>query len=232
VVATLGLVACGAVDTSSNTGESDGVRIDEASSDGVLRAAGADDTSCPEQSSMKFEGHIMSGLPSPVTLSAPRDGWICADWSGVSTPGHAFNGKVMEPAERYQFRLERHRNAYGYFTLQIDGIDERSPNPVVIEGTSRLVVDRRGSELLPSEANPGKRWLGTIYCWFVPMTQAPESWGDTAIDDVFDAFWQIDTLKATMLIVHEGQIGLLHSGYGGNIAKKDDLCGYPKPSRQ
>jgi hypothetical protein len=38
VVATLGLVACGAVDTSSSTGESAGVRVDEASSDGVIRA--------------------------------------------------------------------------------------------------------------------------------------------------------------------------------------------------
>jgi hypothetical protein len=231
-LAAFGLTACGSGNSSSNAGENTA----EASVNEVVnREAGSDDTSCPEKSSQKFEGHIINGLPVPVTLSVPRNSWICEDWSGVSTPGGVFNGKVLQAGERHPFRLEIHFEAFGYFTLRSTSIGYEGVDQVVMEGDSRLLaIGGPNWILIPGERNKSEQWLGSGSCSFVPIATAPReskgSWRDTAPYEVFEAFWKINTAKATMFIVYKGRIGLLFAEYAAIIKTKDHLCGFPKPS--
>ncbi len=100
----------------------------------------------------------MSRLPVPVTLSAPRNSWICEDWSGVSTPGGVFNGTVVEPGSKHPFRLELHRNAAGNFILRVEGIEERSLNAAAIAGEAELTaITRTNWALYPRKDRKRRR---------------------------------------------------------------------------
>jgi hypothetical protein len=230
-LAAVGLTACGSGNSGSNAGENTA----EASSNEVVdREAGSDDTSCPEQSSKMFVGHIINGLPVPVTLSAPRNSWICDDWSGVSTPGGVFNGKVLEPGERHPFRLEIHRNASGYFTLGSKAIGYEGVDQVVMEGDTRLMAGGQIDwQLEHHERAQQEPWFRSGRCFFVPIATAPRewkgSWRDTAPYEAFEAFLGVDdTTKATMFIVYKGRIGLLFIWHPGlKEANRDGFCVIP-----
>jgi hypothetical protein len=230
-LAAVGLTACG----SGNSGSTAGENTAEASSNEVVnRAAGSDDTSCPEQSSLTFEGQIINGLPVPVTLSVPRNSWICENWSGVSTPGRAFNGnKVVQAGERHPFLLEVHDRDKGNFTLGSKAIGYEGVDQVVMEGETRLYV--RG-ELQPGEGVQQEPWLGSTDCSFVPIATAPRewkgSWRDTARYEVFEAFSRLDLTRldpnaVTMFVVYQGRIGLVFYNSYLRVAE-DTFCGIPK----
>jgi hypothetical protein len=170
----------------------------------------------------------------PVTLSVPRNSWICEDWSGVSTPGGVFNGTVVEPGSKHPFRLELHRNAVGNFILRFEGIEERSLNAAAIAGEAELTaLTRTNWSLYPRERSQTaalrEKWRGSYTCYFVPLAAAPNSWGDTPVSEVFDAFAGIHQDRATMFIVEQGRVGLLFAGWAGG-GDKTNLCGTPKPS--
>ncbi len=61
-------------------------------------------------------------------------------------------------------------------------------------------------------------------------SDGPSSAGDTAVNDVFDAFCQIDTAMATMFIVDRDRIGLPCPEYAAIINTEDHLCGFRRPS--
>jgi hypothetical protein len=68
-----------------------------------------DTKTCPEHSpSFTYRSKIVNQLPSPIMLNAGQ--YDCNDWSGVSTPGKAFTGKIIQPGETMSFTLEPRRN--------------------------------------------------------------------------------------------------------------------------
>lgn len=213
-VAVAGLVACSGDD---RTGPDDTIEatVEQANPDaGVTREAGADDTSCPEKRSEAFYLHLINGLPRALTLSAPRNGWTCDDWSGVSTPGRAFDNTMLESGERYRFRLERRTNPVGRFTLGVKGFGYEGSDQVSIEGETRAqmeILPRSGGVLEPWVGVVAEQWKGVSYCRFVPLATAPSSWGDTPVAEITDAFRGIDKSLSAMFIVDSGRIGLLYA---------------------
>jgi hypothetical protein len=230
-LAAVGLTACGSGNSSSNAGEN----AAEASVNEVVnRAAGSDDTSCPEQTSHTFEGHIINGLPVPVTLSVPRNSWICEDWSGGSTPGGVLNDKVVQAGERHYFRLELVLDAIANFTLGSKAIGYEGVDQVVMEGETRLkAFARKVWWMKPADGVQQEPWLGSTHCRFVPIATAPRewkgSWRDTAPYEVFEAFFGITASAATMFIVYQGRIGLVFIDYLSlEERQRDTFCGIPK----
>jgi hypothetical protein len=61
-------------------------------------------TTCPERSSFTFQRRVTNLLPHTIILSASD--WICNDWSGVNTPGTAFNDLVIPAGESAIVTLE------------------------------------------------------------------------------------------------------------------------------
>ncbi|MFZ9668278.1 MAG: hypothetical protein ACO3CR_00285 [Solirubrobacterales bacterium] len=49
-----------------------------------------------------------------MRLSVPQDSYDCFDWSGVSTPGRAFDGKSISRGYPEPFRLEADLRPYPY----------------------------------------------------------------------------------------------------------------------
>jgi hypothetical protein len=230
-LAAVGLTACGSGNSGSNAGENTA----EASVNEVVnREAGSDDASCPEQPSQTFEGYIINGLPVPVTLSVPRNSWICEHWSGVSTPGAVFNGKVVQAGESLAYRLEIHDRAKGNFTLSSKAIGYEGVDQVVMEGDTRLkAVARSVWRMKPADGVQQEPWLGSTKCPFVPIATAPRewkgSWRDTAPYEVFDAFLGIASGKSAMFVVYQGRIGLVFIDYPWlREGHKDGFCGIPK----
>ena len=88
----------------------------------VFQAAGAmgDTKTCPEHSpSFTYRSKIVNELPSPIMLNAGK--YDCNDWSGVSTPGKAFTGKIIQPGETMSFTLEPRRNVNRAWTMEFLG---------------------------------------------------------------------------------------------------------------
>jgi hypothetical protein len=223
VAGALALVACGGDDSSTAIQTAAATSSDTIVNRG---AAGADDTSCPEGNSTTIYGHVINGLPWDMTLWAPRLGWKCDDWSGVSTPGRAFNAKTLRPGERYEFRLEIRDRRDGGFTLRADGIGYERVDEVTIAGESPVTTGSGGSwGLRPRSGTTKESWRGTGWCYFVPIATAPSSWRDTPVNEVFDAFWGIDSTRATMLSVDKGRVGLLFPSFSSRLLRKQDLCG-------
>jgi hypothetical protein len=230
-LAAVGLTACG----SGNSGSAAGENAAEASGNEVVnREASSDDTSCPEKTSQTFEGHIINGLPVPVTLSVPRNSWICEDWSGALTPGRVFNSKVVQAGERHYFRLELHKDAIANFTLGSKSIGYEGVDQVVMEGETRLkALAERVWWMKPADGVQQEPWLGSAHCHFVPIATAPRewkgSWRDTAPYEVFEAFFGTAASAATMFIVYQGRIGLVFIDYLSLEKKqRDTLCGIRK----
>lgn len=71
----------------------------------------------------------------------------------MSTAGGVFNGKVVEPGERSEFRLELQSSAFGNLTLQAEGIGYEGLDQAAIEGESRLQVVAQAAWVL----EPGAR---------------------------------------------------------------------------
>jgi hypothetical protein len=224
-LAAVGLTACGSGNSASNAGEN---TADASGNEVVNREAGSDDTSCPERISDRFNGRIINGLPVPVTLSVPRNSWICWDWSGVSTPGGVLNGKVLQADERHPFRLEQSKNYGANFTLGFKTIGYEGVDQVVIEGETRMMVDvNQDPQFSPGGGVKQEPWLGARSCPFVPIATAPSSWRDTIPYDVFEAFFGISPGAATMFIVYKGRIGLVFVMWNW-VKDWDSFCGIPK----
>jgi hypothetical protein len=230
-LAAVGLTACG----SGNSGSAAGENAAEASSNEVVnREASSDDTSCPEQTSQTFEGYIINGLPVPVTLSVPRNNWICEDWSGASTPGRVFNGKVVQAGERHYFGLELRFWVTGNFTLGSKAIGYEGVDQVVMEGETRLKAFLKSeTRLEPADGVQQEPWLGSSTCRFVPIATAPRewkgSWRDTAPYEVFEAFLGVDPIHSTMFVVYKGRIGLVFIPYEYLEERHlDNFCSIPK----
>lgn len=74
------------------------------------------DTSCPEKwNTETSRGSIFNAVPGSYSMkiSVPRDSYDCADWSGVSTPGRAFDGKSISIGYPGSFRLEYNSGRFG-----------------------------------------------------------------------------------------------------------------------
>lgn len=125
----LGVVGCGG----SQTAETPQAR--------QAVADGGETTTCPEISNtFTFSSVVQNKLPEPIMLKA-RD-YTCSDWSGVSTPGHAFTGKVIQPGEKLPFVLEARRSVVRTWTMEITGA-----NGAPSLGAARLTI--------PTEFDPG-----------------------------------------------------------------------------
>jgi hypothetical protein len=80
------------------------------------REAAASD-SCPDVSSFTLKRKVTNQLPFPIVLSASE--WICNDWSGMSTPGRAFNNLVIQPGESKTVTLEPAMRTTRNWTLTV-----------------------------------------------------------------------------------------------------------------
>jgi hypothetical protein len=114
-----------------------GASATDASTAAVERqASGAmpDTKTCPEQSpSFTYRSKIVNRLPSPIMLMAGQ--YDCNDWSGASTPGKVFTGKIIQPGETLSFSLEPRRNVSRAWTMEFVGVSG-SPS----YGTARLSI--------------------------------------------------------------------------------------------
>ena len=139
------------------------------------QAAGAlgDTKTCPEQSpSFTYRSKIVNQLPSPIMLKAGQ--YDCNDWSGVSTPGKAFTGKIIQPGETMSFTLEPRRNVNRAWTMEFLGA---SGSPSL--GTARLSIDviahNDQIEVAGSKAVYRRKPFEAMFCKLLPMerTSAP-----------------------------------------------------------
>ena len=190
-VATVGLAAYDGPDGPSSAGDTADATGSEMRDDSVVRAPSADDNSCLEQSCRRSEGHIINGLPQPLALSAPRDGWTCAHWSGVSTPRGVLNGKVLQPGARSVFRLELDSSAIGNpngSTARIGKLQIR-PHHYCAEFVSlhnqRLVLDQRivVASRQPDRDDTRRLSLdspncGRVCCWICALASVGDHHGD------------------------------------------------------
>ena len=76
-----------------------------------------DTKTCPDKSSFTVQRKVTNELPFPIVLSAGE--YSCNDWSGVSTPGRAFNNLVLGPGESKSVILEPADNATRNWTLAV-----------------------------------------------------------------------------------------------------------------
>ena len=92
-----------------------------------------DTKTCPEKSSFSFVRKVTNQLPYPIVLNAGE--YTCSDWSGVSTPGRAFNNLRLAPGETVTVRLEPADNVKRSWTLAVR--QEGSDQPIA---TPRLFI--------------------------------------------------------------------------------------------
>lgn len=102
----------------------------------VTRAAAPafkpDKSTCTERGpSFTYRNGIVNTLPFAIRLDAGE--YDCNDWSGQSTPGHAFTGKILQPGETMDFVLEVVKYTTRWWTLAISPADGGAPF-----GTARL----------------------------------------------------------------------------------------------
>ena len=72
---------------------------------------------CPDKSSFTVKRNVTNELPFPIVLSAGE--YSCNDWSGVSTPGRAFDNLVLGPGESKSVTLEAADNVTRNWTLAV-----------------------------------------------------------------------------------------------------------------
>jgi hypothetical protein len=123
------LSACSSTDRSAAPAEEEVVATDqvtesveelELESDVLSQSVGGftpDTKTCPEKSSFTFVKKIANETTLPLVLSAGE--YTCNDWSGVSTPGRAFNDLLLKPGESTSVRLEMADNASRKWTLAV-----------------------------------------------------------------------------------------------------------------
>lgn len=76
-----------------------------------------DTKTCPDKSSFTVQRKVTNELPFPIVLSAGE--YSCNDWSGVSTPGRAFNNLNLGPGESKSVILEAADNVSRNWTLAV-----------------------------------------------------------------------------------------------------------------
>ena len=126
-----------------------------------------DTKTCPEKSSFTLKRKVTNELPFPIVLTAGD--YTCSDWSGVSTPGRAFNNLRLAPGETVTVRLEPADNVKRSWTLAIrrEGSDRPLATPRLFIpvagalGMEESMVRVNGSKQIPAPAGGGK-W--TDYC--------------------------------------------------------------------
>ena len=121
------------------------------------------DTSCPERTSTAIRGSVFNAVPRSNTLvfSVPQGSYDCSDWSGISTPGRAFDGMSLSPGYPEPFRLEysgRLLKFGGPWTMKV----QDPTNSLAISGSERLGIDQF------------KVWLSTRYL-------QDTDWGDSSV---------------------------------------------------
>lgn len=84
------------------------------------------DTSCPEKRGTgTVRGSLFNAVPGSYSLkfSVPQGSYDCADWSGTSTPGGAFDGKSISRGFPEPFRLEHNNRPFStprrYWTMNV-----------------------------------------------------------------------------------------------------------------
>ncbi len=98
-----------------------GVEVDLEDQSGPLSASVGsfmpDTKTCPDKSSFTVQRRVTNELPFPIVLSAGE--YSCNDWSGVSTPGRAFDNLLLEPGESKSVTLEAADNVSRNWTLAV-----------------------------------------------------------------------------------------------------------------
>jgi len=97
-----------------------------------------DKGTCTERGpSYTYRNGIVNTLPFAIRLDAGE--YDCNDWSGQSTPGHAFTGKILQPGETLDFVLEPVKYTTRWWTLAISPANGGAPF-----GTARLTMPQTG----------------------------------------------------------------------------------------
>lgn len=136
-----------------------------------------DTKTCPEKSSFTVKRKVTNELPFPIVLSAGE--YSCNDWSGVSTPGRAFNNLLLGPGESKSVTLEAADNVARNWTLAVkqDGANGylgklRMTIPIAgalgLEYTSVRVADSRK---IPAPEGSGRN---TEYCDVLDLSRTNE----------------------------------------------------------
>lgn len=155
----IALAGCGASATDAST-----VTVERQAA-----SAMPDTKACPEQSpSFTYRSKIVNQLPSPIMLEAGQ--YDCNDWSGVSTPGQVFTGKIIQPGETMSFALEPRKNVNRAWTMEFVGVSG-SPS----YGTARLSINviahNDQIEVAGSTRVYGRKPFNSKLCHLLPMEQ-------------------------------------------------------------
>lgn len=144
----------------------------------VRQAAGVDfapdSQTCPEKSpSYTYKTSIVNRMPFPIRLTAGE--YTCNDWSGVSTPGHAFTGKVLQPGESLAFTLEPRKYTTRAWTLAFSEVDAGlAPFGAVRLRMPQTTLDLDRIEV-PGGTEVTTNAIGAKSCWIETMgrTEVP-----------------------------------------------------------
>lgn len=191
------------------------VACSDSSSPSEERSAAAESgTTCPEQSSFAFRGSFINTAPFEVTLSTPRSSWNCSDFSGVSTPGAAFNNVTIRPGgwqTRLDYRLEvNSRFQYrSLWTLKVRGDGKEASACLLVRSSNQgvYVTPEQTSDCMQPYTPLG----GWPTWWiFVPLWSADAP--DTSQDAVNAALNGFNPGVAAVFGYHDNQFGLIWRG--------------------
>lgn len=178
---------------------------DPTASPQVTREAAAtfkpDSRTCDSQTSYTYRAAIVNRMPFAIRLDAGE--YDCNDWSGVSTPGHAFTGKVLRPGETLEFVLEPAKYTTRLWTLAISPADGGAPF-----GTARLKMPQTSLdvdriEILGSDRVSIRKWGEIDSCHVLKMS--PTSAAPTTEGDYPDAFFHAVPLG---IVSYDGAVTL------------------------
>jgi hypothetical protein len=150
----------------------------DSESDLLSQSAGGftpDTKTCPEKSSFTFVKKIVNETPLPLVLSAGE--YTCNDWSGVSTPGRAFNDLLLKPGESTSVRLEMADNASRKWTLavRLDGAGGYLGTIRITVPTTLAIMEHsvNMSGAQKTDAPEGSGW-STRYCDLLDLARTNE----------------------------------------------------------
>lgn len=135
-----------------------------------------DTKTCPDKSSFTVKRKVTNELPFPIVLSAGE--YTCNDWSGVSTPGRAFDNLLLGPGESKSVTLEAADNVTRNWTLAVkqEGANGylgklRMSIPVATLGLGSNPVRVADSRKIPAPDGSGR---DTWYCDVLDLSRTNE----------------------------------------------------------